>query len=431
MNTIATIKIWDKRVGVILWDESKNVGSFEFDKSFVALDLDISPVHIPVASAKNGRRVFSFPFLNFETFKGLPGFLADSLPDKFGNQMIDAWLAQQGRDLQSFNTVDRLCYIGKRGMGALEFEPESQQQLPPSNKLEIQELVKFASSILDDRNNFHTNLTTENGYSDILLVGSSAGGARAKAIIAYNKITGEVRSGQIDGLEGFDYWLIKFDGVTNRQLGDPKGYGNIEYAYHLMAKAAGIEMTECELKKEHNRAHFMTKRFDRVAGEKIHMQTLCGLAHFDYNVPGAYSYEQTFQVIRELRLPYRDSEQLFKRMVLNVMARNQDDHTKNISFLMDTSGIWSLSPAYDVTFAYNPTNFWLKTHQMSINGKRDNDIITIEDVLTVAKNNSIKKPKQLIDEIRNAVSNWSNYAITSEIEPNQAIEIQNLFNLLL
>ena len=316
-------------------------------------------------------------------------------------------------------------------MGALEFEPESQQQLPPSNKLEIQELVKFASSILDDRNHFHTNLTTENGYSDILLVGSSAGGARAKAIIAYNKITGEVRSGQIDGLEGFDYWLIKFDGVTNRQLGDPKGYGNIEYAYHLMAKAAGIEMTECELKKEHNRAHFMTKRFDRVAGEKIHMQTLCGLAHFDYNVPGAYSYEQTFQVIRELRLPYRDSEQLFKRMVFNVMVRNQDDHTKNISFLMDKSGTWSLSPAYDVTFAYNPTNFWLKTHQMSINGKRDNDTITIEDVLTVAKNNSIKKPKQLIDDIRNAVSNWNNYAIASEIEPNQATEIQSLFNLLL
>ena len=431
MNTLATIKIWDKRVGVILWDETKNVGSFEFDKSFVALNLDISPVQVPVASAKNGRRVFSFPFLNFETFKGLPGFLADSLPDKFGNQMIDAWLAQQGRDLQSFNSVDRLCYIGKRGMGALEFEPESQQKLPLSTKLEIQELVKFASSILDDRDHFHTNFNEENGYSDILQVGSSAGGARAKAIIAYNKTTGEVRSGQIDGLEGFDYWLIKFDGVTNRQLGDPKGYGNIEFAYHLMAKAAGIKMTECELKKEHSRAHFMTKRFDRVAGEKIHMQTLCGLAHFDYNVPGAYSYEQTFQVIRELRLPYRDSEQLFKRMVFNVMARNQDDHTKNISFLMDKSGTWSLSPAYDVTFAYNPTNFWLKTHQMSINGKRDNDTITIEDILTIAKNNSIKKPKQLVEEVRNAVLNWNNYAIASEIEPNQASEIQNLFNLFL
>jgi serine/threonine-protein kinase HipA len=431
MNTLAVIKIWGKRVGVVLWDESKNVGSFEFDKAFLDFNLDIFPINSPIHTAKNGRRVFSFPFLNFETFKGLPGFLADSLPDKFGNQMIDAWLAQQGRDLQSFNSVDRLCYIGKRGMGALEFEPETQQKLISSNKLEIQELVKFASSILEDRNHFHANLNEENGFSDILQVGSSAGGARAKAIIAYNKVTGEVRSGQIDDLEGFDYWLIKFDGVTNRQLGDPKGYGNIEYAYYLMAKDAGINMTECLLKKEHNRAHFMTKRFDRVNNEKIHMQTLCGLAHFDYNLPGNYSYEQAFQIIREMRLPYSDREQLFRRMVFNIMARNQDDHTKNISFLMNQDGVWSLSPAYDVTFAYNPANFWLKLHQMSVNGKRDNDAITQDDVVMIAKNNSIKKPKQIIEAVRNALLNWNNFATESEVVQDQITEIQNLFNLLM
>jgi serine/threonine-protein kinase HipA len=431
MNTLATVKIWNQRVGVILWDEAKNIGFFEFEKSFIDSNLDLSPIRTSINDAKNGRRVFSFPFLNFETFKGLPGFLADSLPDKFGNKMIDAWLAQQGRDLQSFNSVDRLCYIGKRAMGALEFEPESAQKEIASNKLEIEELVKFASSILDDRNHFHANLNEENGFSDILQVGSSAGGARAKAIIAYNKITGEVRSGQIDNLEGFDYWLIKFDGVTNRQLGDPKGYGNIEYAYYLMAKDAGINMTECLLKKEHHRAHFMTKRFDRINNEKVHMQTLCGLAHFDYNLPGNYSYEQAFQIIREMRLPYSDCKQFFRRMVFNIMARNQDDHTKNISFLMDKEGKWSLSPAYDVTFAYNPTNFWLKSHQMSINGKRDNNLINLDDVLTIAKNASIKKPKIIIDEVRQSIKNWNTNATISEIESNQIVEINNLFNYLL
>lgn len=429
MNTLATIKIWNNRVGAILWDEQKNVGVFEFDLSFFDLNLDISPIHVSLADAKKGRRVFSFPFLNFETFKGLPGFLADSLPDKFGNQMIDAWLAQHGRDKLSFNSVERLCYIGKRGMGALEFEPEANQIEQTSSVLEIEELVKFATVILDERNHFQTDLNSEHGFSDILQVGSSAGGARAKAIIAYNVATNEVRSGQIDGLDGFDYWLIKFDGVTNNQLGDPKGYGNIEYAYYLMATASGITMMESQLKKENSRAHFMTKRFDRLNNEKIHMQTLCGLAHFDYNLPGSYAYEQVFQIMREMRLPYSDMEQLYRRMIFNIMARNQDDHTKNISFLMDKTGKWSLSPAYDVTFAFNPTNFWLKSHQMSSNGKREN--ISLDDVLAVAKNVNIKRPKTIINEVRNAILNWKNFANSAEIETKQIEEIERLFNLLM
>ena len=429
MNTVAAVKIWNRKVGAVLWDESKNVGVFEFDKNFIDSGLDLSPITLSLSEANKGRRVFSFPFLNFETFKGLPGLLADSLPDKFGNQVIDAWLAQQGKTAQSFNPVDRLCYIGKRGMGALEFEPESGSTNIPSNKLEINALVEFAKEVLAERALFQTNLKDEKGFSDILQVGSSAGGARAKAIIAYNQKTSEVRSGQIDGLEGFDYWLIKFDGVTNHQLGDPKGYGNIEYAYYLMATAAGINMMESELKIENQRAHFMTKRFDRVNNQKMHMQTLCGLAHFDYNMPGSYSYEQALMVMRQMQLPYPDMEELFRRMVFNVMARNQDDHTKNISFLMNSEGKWSLSPAYDVTFAFNPSNFWLKAHQMTINGKKEN--IELNDVVTLAKNVNIKKPQQIIDECREAILKWDEFAEKALIPSTQQKEIKSLFNLLM
>lgn len=429
MNTIAAINIWNKKVGAVLWDESKNIGVFEFDKEFINLGLDLSPITLPLSETKKGRRVFSFPFLNFETYKGLPGLLADSLPDKFGNQVIDAWLAQQGRTSQSFNPVDRLCYIGKRGMGALEFEPESGQQVIPSNSLEIEALVEFAKEVLAERASFKTNLQSEQGFSDILQVGSSAGGARAKAIVAYNQKTGEVRSGQIDGLEGFDYWLIKFDGVTNHQLGDPKGYGNIEYAYYLMATSAGINMMESELKTENQRAHFMTKRFDRINNQKMHMQTLCGLAHFDYNMPGSYSYEQAFMVMRQMLLPYPDMEELYRRMIFNVMARNQDDHTKNISFLMNSDGKWSLSPAYDVTFAFNPSNFWLKAHQMTINGKKEN--IVLNDVLSLAKNVNIKKPLQIIEECREAILKWDEFAEKAFVPSTQQKEIKSLFNLLM
>lgn len=429
MNTIAAINIWNKKVGAVLWDESKNSGVFEFDKEFVNLGLDLSPITLPLSETKKGRRVFSFPFLNFETYKGLPGLLADSLPDKFGNQVIDAWLAQQGRTSQSFNPVDRLCYIGKRGMGALEFEPESGQQVIPSNSLEIEALVEFAKEVLAERASFKTNLQSEQGFSDILQVGSSAGGARAKAIVAYNQKTGEIRSGQIDGLEGFEYWLIKFDGVTNHQLGDPKGYGNIEYAYYLMATSAGINMMESELKTENQRAHFMTKRFDRQNNKKIHMQTLCGLAHFDYNMPGSYSYEQAFMVMRQMLLPYPDMEELYRRMIFNVMARNQDDHTKNISFLMNSDGKWSLSPAYDVTFAFNPSNFWLKAHQMTVNGKKEN--IVLNDVLSLAKNVNIKKPLQIIEECREAILKWDEFAEKAFIPSTQQKEIKSLFSLLM
>ncbi|PJJ10370.1 serine/threonine-protein kinase HipA [Flavobacterium sp. 1] len=421
MVAVADVKIWNHKVGVVLWDKQRNYGVFEYDKQFFKLGLDLSPIMMPVADAQRGRKIFSFPQLNPDTFKGLPGLLSDSLPDKFGNQIIDAWLVQQGKSSSDFNPVDRLCYIGKRGMGALEFEPASSSPAEKSNPIEIQELVKFAKEVLDVRSDFHSDMDSEKGFSDILQVGSSAGGARAKAIIAYNKTTGNVRSGQVDGLEGFDYWLIKFDGVTNHQLGDPKGYGNIEYAYYLMAVDAAITMSESKLMTENNRSHFMTKRFDRQNNQKIHMQTLCGIAHFDYNQPRAYSYEQAFQIMRQMKLPYSDMEELYRRMVFNVMSRNQDDHTKNISFLMFPNGEWKLSPAYDVTYAYNPDNFWLKAHQMSVNGKREN--ILLEDLLAVAKNINLKKPKPIIDLCNQVLSDWSDYAVKSGIESAQIEQI--------
>ena len=421
MIAIADVKIWNHKVGVVLWDQQRNYGVFEYDKQFFKTGLDLSPIMMPVADAQRGRKVFSFPQLNPDTFKGLPGLLSDSLPDKFGNQIIDAWLAQQGKSSSDFNPVDRLCYIGKRGMGALEFEPASNSVVEKSNPIEIQELVKFAKQVLDSRSDFHSDMDSEKGFSDILQVGSSAGGARAKAIIAYNTTTGDVRSGQVDGLEGFDYWLIKFDGVTNHQLGDPKGYGNIEYAYYLMAIDAGITMSESKLMTENNRSHFMTKRFDRQNNQKIHMQTLCGIAHFDYNQPRAYSYEQAFQVMRQMKLPYSDMEELYRRMVFNVMSRNQDDHTKNISFLMFPDGKWKLSPAYDVTYAYNPDNFFFFSHQMSVNGKREN--IFLEDLLAVDKNINLKKPKPIIELCNEVLSNWKNYAEKSGIENAQREQI--------
>jgi serine/threonine-protein kinase HipA len=422
MVAVANVKMWNHKIGAVLWDEKRNLGIFEFDKQFFKLGLDISPIMMPIATAERGNLIFSFPALNPETFKGLPGLLSDSLPDKFGNQIIDAWLVQQGKNTQDFTPVDRLCYIGKRGMGALEFEPVHSISAENSNPIDIQELVKFAKAVLDNRSDFNTNIDQEKGFSDILQVGSSAGGARAKAVIAYNESTGEVRSGQVDGLNGFDYWLIKFDGVTNHQLGDPKGYGNIEYAYYLMARDCGITISESKLMSENGRSHFMTKRFDRQNNQKIHMQTLCGMAHFDYNQPRVYSYEQAFQVLRQLQLPYSDSEELYRRMVFNVMSRNQDDHTKNISFLMFPDGKWQLSPGYDITYAYNPDNFWLKAHQMSVNGKRE--AILLDDLLAVAKNVNIKKPLAIIQLCNEVLTNWKTYAEKSGIDPVQTAQIK-------
>ena len=414
MVNLANIKIWDNIVGYLLWREETETATFEYAPEFKRLGLDLSPIEMPISQ----QRVFAFSNISRETFLGLPGLFADSLPDAYGKALLDRWLASNGRHFA--NPVERLCYQGKRSMGALEFEPAQNDYLETSSNIEIDSLVTTAREVLNQKEAFSTNMSdTKEALINIIKVGTSAGGQRAKAIIAYNDETKEVRSGQIEAPEGFEHWLLKLDGVTNSELGDPQHYGKIEYVYYLMAKEAGIEMSECRLLEENGRAHFMTKRFDRQKNHKIHMQTLCGIAHYDYKMLRAYSYEQAFQVMRRLRLPYNQAEEMYRRMVFNVIARNQDDHTKNISFLMNRSGKWSLSPAYDVSWAYNPQGNWTSKHQMSINNKWDE--ITRADLIATAKNMNIKRPELIIEQVIDSVNLWYKFAKEYDI-PNDTIK---------
>jgi serine/threonine-protein kinase HipA len=414
----AYVRIWEMLVGAVSWDPDKEFATFEFDRKFLEKGLDLSPLKMPITGARRATARFEFRILPKRTFKGLPGLLADALPDNFGNSIIDSWLARAGRTPGSFSPVERLCYTGKRAMGALEFSPIIYEAIETSVPVEISELINLAQMVTDERSKLNTYFdhnTSSEALLDIIRVGTSAGGNRPKAVIALNDRTKDVRSGQVEAPEGFDYWVLKFDGVKDQSLGDPAGYGGLEYAYSKMAVSSGINMTECRLLEENGRAHFMTRRFDRVGkAGKLHLQSLCGIAHFDFNTPGAYSYEQAFQTIRELRLPYNDSEQLYRRMVFNVIARNQDDHTKNISFLMDENGKWCLSPAYDVIYSYNPQGMWTRKHQMSINGKRENFLK--EDLVRIGKEMSIKSCNKIIDEIVEVVSNWSHFAKDAGID---------------
>ena len=420
MVNLAKVYIWGEYAGAVLWNENTGFATFEYEPSFARKGWDLSPLMMPI----NENRAHSFRDLSKDTFMGLPGLLADALPDAYGKALLDRWLASLGREFA--NPVERLCYQSKRSMGALEFMPAKDDYLDESSAIEISSLVQIAAEVLSDKADLKTNLKedTKETLINIIKVSTSAGGQRAKAVIAYNDTTGEVRSGQLEAAEGFNHWLLKLDGVTNAALGDPQHYGKIEYAYYKMALKAGIEMTECRLLEENGRSHFMTKRFDRMGGfEKIHMQTLCGIAHYDYKMLHAYSYEQAFQVMRRLRLPYGQAEQMFKRMVFNVIARNQDDHTKNISFLMDKTGTWKLSPAYDMSWAYNPKGEWTSHHQMSINNKWDN--ITRADLIAVAEAMHIKKADSIINETCDAVSMWTTIAKELDIPSNMIVKIDD------
>lgn len=416
----AYIRIWGMLVGAVSWNPDRELATFEFDRKFLEKGLDLSPLKMPIAGVRRSSATFEFRTLSRRTFKGLPGLLADALPDNFGNRIIDTWLARNGRTPDRFSPVERLCYTGKRAMGALEFSPVINESLERSVPIEISQLIHLAQMVTDERSQLKTELQGDEhrdsaALAHILRVGTSAGGNRPKAVIALNDRTKEVRSGQVEAPEGFGYWMLKFDGVTDQSLGDPAGYGLIEYAYSKMAVSSGIDMPQCRLLRENDRAHFMVKRFDRVGTSgKLHLHSLCGMAHFDFNEPGVYSYEQAFQTIRELRLPYHDTLQLYRRMVFNVVARNQDDHTKNISFLMDENGKWRLSPAYDVIYSYNPRGLWTRKHQMSINGKRD-DFLK-EDLVRVAKEMGIRSCHQIINEIVEAVSNWPHFAKDTGID---------------
>lgn len=419
MVTTAFVNIWNKRVGAIAWNPDTGIGSFEFDKTFLSENLELSPLKMSIENAAG--RIFSFPELrNNATFRGLPGLLADVLPDKYGNAIINTWLTRHGRASNSLNPVEMLCFIGEIGMGALEFEPVQPKSNHTASKVEIGNLIEVAEGILSGRKTFESKLSDkyEKGLLDILKIGTSAGGARAKAIIAYNPKTNEVRSGQADAPKGFSHWLIKFDGVSDTQFGATHGYGRVEMAYHLMTKDAEIEMTECKLFEENGRAHFMTKRFDRADGnKKIHTQTFCALQHYDFNEINLFSYEQLFETMRLLRLSYPQAEQLFRRMVFNVMSRNCDDHTKNFSFIMNEKGEWRLSPAYDMCHAYRPGSDWVSQHGLSINGKRKD--ISKADLRSIAKQMNIKKADAIISQISSVVNGWRNYA--EEVKVNSQL----------
>jgi len=414
MITTAWVKLWGQTAGAVAWDSAQELGLFEFDPVFIRKGWDIAPLKMSIRSAG---QVFQFPELkrgnnpDMDTFKGLPGLLADVLPDRYGNQLINVWLARQGRPQNSMNPVELLCFIGNRGMGALEFEPAKTEDSNKTSKIELDSLVEVAGKVLRNKIDFTANLdkNTEKSIVDILKIGTSAGGARPKAIIAYNETTGEVRSGQTTAPKGFEHWIIKLDGVNDVQIGESHGLGRVEMAYYLMATSCGIDMMPCKLLEENGRAHFITKRFDREKGHvKHHVQTFCAMQHFDYNDVHSFSYEQLFQTMRELRLSYPEAEQMFRRMVFNVWARNCDDHTKNFAFLLKKDQPWQLAPAYDVCHAYRPNSTWVSQHALSVNGKRQN--ISMSDLLEVAKAMNIKQASTIVMHIAQQVGKWPQFA---------------------
>jgi serine/threonine-protein kinase HipA len=431
MTSQATVRLWGTDIGYVSLNEGQQVVDFEYDRRFIKSGIEVAPIRMPIDS-----RIYRFPELSIKSFQGLPGLLADSLPDKFGNAIINTWLATTGREPESFNAVERLCYIGTRGMGALEFKPAKPRGRAISSKIHVSQLVDLASEILTHRSSLSTvfaDRKDDQAVREILRVGTSAGGARAKALIAWNPKTNEVRSGQVAAALGFEYWLMKFDGVKNnrdKELVDPDGYGVIEYAYSKMAKDAGISMMPCRLFEENDRRHFMTKRFDRTDdGVKLHMQSLAAMAHYDFNMAGAYGYEQAIMTIKQLGLGSEALEQQFRRMVFNIVARNQDDHVKNIAFLMDRKGVWSLSPAFDVTYSFNPSGDWTSAHQMTLNGKRDDFVM--EDFASCGKLAQLKQgqAKAIVAEIQKVVSKWNDYADEVGVHNDHRNKIYNALRL--
>ncbi len=428
---IAEVKLWGRTIGAVSIDDAQQLVSFQYDPQFARSGIQVSPFVMPLSD-----RVYRFPELPERTFYRLPGLLSDSLPDKFGNALINAWLATQGRMADSLNPVERLCYMGTRGMGALEFAPNLGPVPSKGTKVKVESLVALANEVLahrdDLREHFYHNGKDE-ALRDILRVGTSAGGARAKAVVAWNHETNEVRSARVTAGDGFEDWLIKFDDVSgnrDKETDDPKGYGAIEYAYHLMAMRAGIKMNECRLMEENGRRHFMTRRFDRLAdGAKLHMQSLGAMLHCDFNQAGAHCYEQVFMAIRQLQLPMAVIEEQFRRMVFNVVARNQDDHVKNIAFLMSKTGDWSLSPAFDVTYSFNPSGDWTSTHQMTINFKRDG--FELSDLEACAKFAIMKRgrAKTIVREVIEVVRLWPEFAAQAGISDSWMRRIQNTHRL--
>ncbi|ELK5316691.1 type II toxin-antitoxin system HipA family toxin [Vibrio vulnificus] len=432
---VITITYQGDLVGAVSFDTEKGLGSFEYDPGFVKKGVELSPIKMPLSN-----RIYRFTELDFNTFKGLPGLIADSLPDDFGNAVLNAWVASQGRSPSDITPLQRLQYTGKRGMGALEYAPATKlRSLNASQQVEIQSLVSIAQEILDSRGNFEVELK-QNGQDDreammsLLSVGMSAGGARPKAVLAFNEDFTQVRSGQTNVPGGFTHYLMKFDGVSEHNknqetFGDPLGYGAMEFVYHLMANKCGVDMMPCRLLHEGNRRHFITQRFDRIKNSKVHVQTLNGLAHIDYKKPGAFSYAELFGIARQLKLSAVDAEQLFKRMTFNIIARNHDDHSKNFAFMLKKDR-WSLAPAYDLAYSYKPGSKWVNSHWMSLNGKRDN--FTRSDFYSLEKLSPIfnkRKIDDIIDTTIEHVSTWRQLAEEWDVPKTLIDEIQENLRL--
>lgn len=411
---VIEVRAWGERVGAVALDPRLGYYAFAYTPEWRRTGIELAPLTLSRDAAQD---VFIFPNLPEATFYRLPGLLADALPDAFGNALIDAWMAKQGIAKNEITALDRLAYMGKRGMGALEFHPERGSHRESSAPLEMQSLVEEARKLIEG--NLSIDREAQAALANILRVGTSAGGARAKAVIAWNPETNVIRSGQFDAAHGFEHWLLKFDGVGHdAELGTGGDYGRIEYAYHLMAKQAGIEMTPCRLLEENGRAHFMTRRFDRelINGRTVkhHMQTLCAMDHLDFRQRGTHAYAQLFQVVARLKLGDAALEQVFRRMCFNVMARNCDDHSKNFAFLLKQGDAWQLAPAYDVTHAHNPKGEWTYQHLMSVNGKFDG--ITRDDLLQEGDNFQVRRPKDLLAEVRAAIDNWPEHARAATLQ---------------
>ncbi len=377
VKEVATVKLDNQHVGAVAYDTQAGIGSFEFEPDFIRTGIELSPLKMPLS-----RRIYSFPEADRDSFQGLPGLVADSLPDDFGNAVLDAWIASQGGSPADITPLQRLKYTGTRGVGALTYHPAARRRgLDSSHPVEIESLVAVAQEVLDSRARFEVNLTAgdradEEAMLALLSVGVSAGGARPKAVLAFNDDFTEVRSGQVAVPEGFTHYIMKFDGVsehsTGREtFGDPMGYGVMEYVYHLMAVGCGIDMMPCRLLDEGARRHFVTQRFDREGGRRIHVQTLSGLAHVSHLRAGSYSYAELFATARELGLGADEALQMFRRMVFNIVARNHDDHSKNVAFMLDEEYRWRLAPAYDLAYSYRHGSPWVASHWMTLNGKRD------------------------------------------------------------
>ncbi len=424
----AIVKMWDTKIGEVTQLDD-GYCRFIYDENFLKSNIQISPIFMPLS-----KNEYIFRDLSYKTFLGLPGLLADSLPDKFGTSILADWLATNGKTIDEFGPVERLLYIGTRGLGALEFFP-SYIKKETSTNIYLDKIVDLCNEVLNSDKHLGAK---EMDLRNLIKVGTSAGGARAKAIVAYNRSLDKFKSGQIDAGEGYDYYILKFDGITKNKDKDKIDsiYATrIEYAYYLMAINSGINMSKSELLIRDNKYHFMTKRFDRYIDnlgkmKKIHMQSLCAINHLPFDKTRIFGYEQTVQIMKKMNITQSDIEQFFRRMVFNIMARNQDDHVKNISFLMDKNGNWSLSPAYDITYMYDPTGKWTNEHQMLVNGKSSD--INLNDIISAGKNMNISdiKMKKIIEEVKNEINKFDLYASKAYLPKEIIDEIKNSFELL-